>query len=134
MSINWKYVIFVGEYSKKHFIKPFSKRYKTWDNSFTTIEDMLSRIDRLILSSKAEKIHNCDIWYIAKSEFKIVWSNESPKTSWNRIIVFVNEEKFETHILLLYWKNDVWSHNETTWWEQEIKNNYEFVRDLFPWL
>jgi len=92
---------------------------------------MLSRIDMFVLTSKVEKIHKYDIWYIVKCEFKIVWTNESPKTSWNRIIVFVNEKKSETHILLLYAKTDIWGHNETQWWTQEIKNNYEFIKKLW---
>lgn len=131
MFINKYYDVLVGEYAKKHFIKSFSKKYKTWNDTFIEINNMLSRINMFLLSSKIEKIHICDTWYIAKCEFKIVWSHESPKTSWNRIIVYVDEEKFESYILLLYAKTDVWSHNETTWWEQEVKNNYKEIYDMF---
>lgn len=131
MFTSWKYVVLVGEYTKKHFIKSFRKKYKTWDNTFVEIKNFLSHIDTFLLSTKAKKIHICDIWYIAKCEFKIVWSNESPKISWNRIIVFVDEEKQETKILLLYAKTDVKWSNETTWWEQEIKNNYKEIYELF---
>lgn len=92
---------------------------------------MLSHIDTFLLSTKAEKIHICDSWYLAKCEFKIVWSNESAKTSWNRIIVFVDEERKHSEILLIYSKTHYWGNNETTWWEQEIKNNHKEIYEMF---
>jgi len=131
MFTNWKYNVLVSEYAKKHFMKSFIKKYKTWDNTYIEIYNMLSHIDRFLLSTKAEKIHICDTWYIAKCEFKIVWSNESAKTSWNRIIVFVDEERNQCEILLIYAKTNYWGHNETTWWEQEVKNNHQEIYDLF---
>lgn len=131
MFTSWKYDVVVSEYAKKHFMKSYIKKYKTWDDTYKEIYNILSHIDMFLLSSKAEKIHICDIWYIAKCEFKIVWSNESAKTSWNRIIVFVDEERNQCEILLIYSKTNVWSHHETTWWEQEIKNNHKDIYELF---
>jgi hypothetical protein len=63
---NWKmstkyYSVCVSEYAKRHFIKVFDKKYKTWNNTLIEIKNMLSRIDMFILSSKAEKIHICDV-------------------------------------------------------------------------
>lgn len=133
MSIKY-YSVLVSEYAKKHFIKSFLRKYKTWNNTFVEIENMLSRIDMFLLSSKAEKIHICDTWYIVKCEFKIAWSNESAKSSWNRIIAYVDELNLETNILLLYSKTDInWS-NETAWWENEIKQNHKDIAKLFSWL
>lgn len=131
MYTSWNYVVLVSEYAKKHFMKSFIRKYKTWDATFIEINNMLSHIDTFLLSTKAEKIHICDSWYLAKCEFKIVWSNESAKTSWNRIIVFVDEERKHSEILLIYSKTDVPWANETTWWEQEIKNNHKEIYDLF---
>jgi len=59
MSIKY-YSVLVSEYAKRHFIKSFLRKYKTWNNTFVEIENMLSRIDMFLLSSKAEKIHICD--------------------------------------------------------------------------
>lgn len=133
MFTSW-YEVLVSEYAENHFIKKFSKKYKTtWQETFDQIINILSHIDRFILTAKAEKIHICDFWYIAKCEFKIAWSNDSAKTSWNRIIVFVDEERKTVEILLVYSKNDVlWSH-ETVWWKQEIKNNFDWIYDLFKY-
>lgn len=134
MSIRKIYNVVVSEYATKHFMKSFIKKHKSFDKTFEFINIMLSDIELYLTSTKAEKIHICDTWYIAKCEFKIVWSNESAKTSWNRIIVFVDEERLESYILLIYAKTDVWSHNETIWWEQEVKNNHKEIADLFSGL
>ena len=135
MSISGSYDILVSEYAKKHFIKSFQKKYKVaWDQTFDTINDMLCRIDNFLLSSKAEKIHICDKWYIAKCEFKIAWSNESAKTSGNRIIIYVDEMKYEVQILLIYCKTDISWNNETAWRWSEIKQNHKDVAKLFIWL
>lgn len=55
-------------------------------------------------------------------------------TSWNRIIVFVDESNMEIHILLLYAKTDVSWDNETAWWQNEIKNNHKDIAKIFTWL
>jgi len=60
MSINSYYIVLVSEYAKKHFMKSFEKKYNVWNNTFTEIENMLSRIDMFLLSSKINKIHICD--------------------------------------------------------------------------
>lgn len=133
MSINY-YSLSVSGYAERYFIKSFSKKYKTRDTTFAQIENMLTRIDMLLLSSKAEKIHMCDTWYIAKCEFKIAWSNESAKSSWNRVIIYVNEVSLKVDILLLYSKTDIHWSNETAWRENEIKQNHKNIAKLFSWL
>ena len=130
-----KYNVVVGEYARKHYIKSFSKKYKwAWDKTFETIENMLSRIVTYNRTSKVNKIHIWEKQYIAKCEFNIEWHSISTKASWNSIIIYVDENSNEVKILLLYWKTDVKWSNETSWWEQEIKNNYKEISKLFSWL
>lgn len=132
MCTNNKYNVIVSEYAKKHYIKSFSKKYKSaWDKTFETIKNILSRIVAYSKTSKVNKIHICDNKYIAKCEFNIEWQNISTKASWNRIIVYVDEEIFEIKILLLYSKTDIKWNNETTWWEQEIKANHKEIYEIF---
>jgi hypothetical protein len=67
------YKVLVSEYTKTHFIKSFSKKYKnSWNKTFEDIKFMLSHIDNFLTTTKVEKIHICDNGYIAKCEFKIV--------------------------------------------------------------
>jgi len=83
MFINIWYKVITTEYAERHFIKAFSKKYNNaWDKTMNAINGMLSHIDRLVKTSLAKRIHISDKCYIAKCEFKIAWSNESPKTSW----------------------------------------------------
>lgn len=135
MCINKYYNVIVSEYAKRHFIKTFEKKYKSvWEKTLITIKNMLSRIEIFSKTSKVNKIHNCENWYLAKCEFNIEWIKISTHASWNRIIVYVDESKQEVHILLMYSKTDVWHHNETTWWEQEIKDNHKEIACLFSGL
>lgn len=131
MYTNIYYSVIVSEYAKRHFITSFFRKYQTWNITFEQIENMLSRIDMLLLSSKAGRIHLCDTWYIAKCEFKIAGSNESAKTSWNRIIVYVDETNKEVDILLLYSKTNIKWDNETSWRQNEIKQNHKDISKLF---
>ena len=135
MCINKKYSLIVGEYAKRHYIKNFDKKYKTaWKTTWNFIEILTTQIYKYLTTTKVNKIHLCDTWYIAKCEFNIAWLNISTKSSWNRIIVYVDEINLETHILLLYAKTDIKWSNETQWWEQEIKENYKGITKLFSWL
>lgn len=132
MCTNNKYNAIVSEYAKKHYIKSFSKKYKSaWGRTFETIENLLSRIVAFNRTSKVNKIHICDNKYIAKCEFNIEWLHISTKASWNRIIVFVDEELFKVEILLLYAKTDINWNNETAWWENQIKNNHKEIYEIF---
>ena len=132
MFTNEWYTVIITEYAERHFIKPFSKRYKnTWDKTMNLINEMLSHIDMFIKTSKAERIHKSNNCYIAKCEFKIAWSNKSPKMSWNRIIVYVDEDKKEVQILLLYTKTDIQWWNETVWWQKLVKENHKEIYSKF---
>ena len=94
------------------------KKYKSvWNKTFETIQNMLLRIEIFSQTSKVNKIHTCDDWYIAKCEFNIEWIKVSTHASGNRIIVYVNQSTLEVVILLIYAKTDVTWANETTWWE-----------------
>ena len=95
------------------------------------INKMLSHIDILLKASKATRIHISGNCYIAKYEFKIAWSNESPKTSWNRIIIYVDENKKEVQILLLYAKTDVQWEKESEWRRKQIKENHKEIYSKF---
>lgn len=124
MSINNKYSVEISNYAKRHFIKSFEKKHKqAWIKTNEAIFEILSRIEIYGKTSKVNKIHINDNYYIAKVEFNIAWQKTSSKKSWNRIIVYVDEINKKVYILLLYSKKDIKWSNETTWWEQEIKNN-----------
>jgi hypothetical protein len=134
MSTSGGYSVLVCEYAKKHFMKSFLKKYKTaWERTEKTIFLMLERIERYSATSKVNKIHISNTRYIAKCEFTVEWQNISTKAAGNRIIVFVDEELKTVQILLVYSKNDVVGNNETQWWEQVVKENYDEIYKVFKY-
>lgn len=132
MCTNKKYDVIVGEYARNHYIKPFKKRYKNvWDTTWLLVDIISSQIYKYFEKSIASKIFEIEWKYIAKCEFSIAWSNKSHKKSWNRFIVFVDEELWKTTILLVYAKTDIKWSNETEWWKKEIKKNYKEIYEIF---
>ena len=132
MCTNKKYNVIVGEYARNHYIKQFKKKYKNvWDTTWIFVEIVSAQIYKYFDNTIASKILEVEWKYIAKCEFSIAWSNKSHKNSWNRFIVFVDEELWETTILLVYAKTDIKWPNETAWWKKEIKKNYKEIYELF---
>ena len=129
MSIN--YTILYWEYSKSHYLKKFVKKYKTAWNETQQFIEFMCWPDKFLVRDSFNKIYICESWYIAKWEFSIAGTNVSPKNSWNRFIVFVDIEKSESTLLLIYCKDNVKWNNETVWWESEIKWAYKDICNLF---
>lgn len=128
---NW-YSVDIKKYAESHFIKSFSKTYKkARDKTLVAIKGMLHRIDSLLLTTKAEKIHSSDHLHLVKCEFAIAWLNESPHWSGNRYIILLNEKHRTCSILLLYAKSNVQWNNETQRRENEIRVNYPDIKKHF---
>ena len=134
MSINThKYNVIVHEYAKRHFIKWFQKKYTGWwMKTLETICFMLERADGLRNTDKAEIIYTSWKKHIIKGNFSVVWTHESPKTSGNRYIAFIDDEVCICEILLVYSKNDITGNHETIWWQQLIKENFPEIMRFFP--
>ena len=127
------YRVHIWSYAERHFIKAFEKKYpRAWDITFDAICTQLSHIDSFLTTTKAERICSCPEKkkFLLKCEFAVAGTRESPHASGNRYIVYLDEEKNECHILLLYAK-DHYSWQETNWWKQQIKENYPDMRELF---
>lgn len=117
--------VHVGHYAERHFIKGFEKKYKShWDFTLRAITAELERIDKLLLTDRAETMCDLDGVKIIKTKFKVAASKESAKTSGNRCIVAWHVEKQFVLILLVYGKTDLSGKNETTEWKMLVKNNY----------
>jgi len=125
------YSVHIWTYTERHFIKAFEKKYpRAWDITFEAISTQLSRIDTFLTTTKAEVISSSTKGKLLKCEFAVAGTRESPHASGNRYIVYLEEQKRECHILLLYGKEH-YTWQETTWWKQQIKENYPDMRELF---
>lgn len=135
MSIN-KYSVSIGSYAQSHYIKSFSKTYKTqWDYTLNTIIMMLEHLDNFLWDSKIELISRSEDtrFSIYKWEFSILKSWISPHASWNRYILFVDRETRLCKILLVYNKTDLpKNQHETFWRKSTIKSEYVEIQTIFP--
>ena len=99
------YFVQFEAFSERHFIKSFQKKYKIqWDVTLRAIVAELERIDKLLLTDRAEIICGVGDVRIVKTKFKVARTKESAKTSGNRCIVAWHEDKRFVSVLLVYGK------------------------------
>ena len=122
----------VEEFAERYFIKKFHKKYQgKWDTTMVAIKAQLSRIDSLLLTDKADTVVDGGDVKIIKTEFRVMGTKESAKSSGNRCIVAWHQKELLVFILLVYSKTDLSGHNETAEWQNIIKTNYPKYKDLF---
>lgn len=121
-----KYTVIIEPFAKSHYLKKISKKYKkSFLVPWSAFELMLQKFDLMLMRDNTNVIIDInDSIAICKTEFKIM-PNESTKSSGNRCIVAQDIAKQEIKILLVYHKDNVQGSNETRWWKQVVKNNYE---------
>lgn len=121
----------IEDFAKRHFINSFEKKYKgKWGPTLIAIISQLERIDNLLLTSRAETITDRGNVKIIKTQFRVIDTKESAKTSGNRCIVAWNIEKQVVSVLLVYGKTDLSGKNETAEWTKIIKDNYPEYKDI----
>ncbi|MDD2657064.1 MAG: hypothetical protein PHD04_00150 [Candidatus Pacebacteria bacterium] len=126
------YSVHVEEFAERYFIKKFHKKYQEkWDTTLIAIKAELSRIDNLLLSSRATTIAQGDDVKIIKTEFRVVGTKESAKSSGNRCIVAWHPKELSVSVLLVYNKTDLSGKNETAEWQDMIRENYPQYKSLF---
>ena len=127
-----RYSVIIQEYARRHFIKWFQKKYSGWwQKTLDTICFMLERSDGLRDTDKAEIIYTSGKKHIIKGNFSVVWTRESPKTSGNRYIAFIDDDVRICEVLLVYSKNDVVGNHETVWWQWLVEDNFPEIMKYF---
>lgn len=130
------YRVLFEDYTKRHFVKDFEKKYKgAWLTTRKAIVAQLRNVDMLIGSRRIPSpIHfSTDRKeYLIKHDFAIAGLHESPRGSGRRIIAYVNELEKVVRILLIYHKTHVPKNlGETVWWETTVKNEFrELLKNL----
>ena len=116
-----------SDFSEKHFKKKFQKKYpaKVWEITEKAIIESLKRIYRLKDTDRLDCIKFCEPYGLFKFDFAVAGTQKSPKKSGNRIILFLDNEKEDINILLIYHKDDLEKRrSETEAWKYLIKNNF----------
>ena len=127
-----KYKVVFEDFTKRHFIKNFEKKYKSqWNKTQEDIIFVCEHIENMLLTKRADLISAADNCRLVKLDFAIFGIKRSPKASGNRCILFLDDDMGIVKILLVYSKNDISTHNETQEWKNIIKAQYPSVGEIF---
>ena len=126
------------EYAKSHFLKEFEKKYKgkQWEKTESSIFEDLKRLrvknNTTQQSSQIDELKHKNEYWLFKYDFRIAGSNQSTKSSGNRIVGFIDNTQNQLDILLIYNKNDLPKNKkETKYIEDVISQNYHEIGELF---
>jgi len=125
-----KYTVSFSDFCVKKHKKYFLRKYKKlWDK---TEESIINSLERLVNLEKTDVLDViCDTntkKIFAKYSFKIAKTNSSAKTSGNRCILEVCNNKRCVRILFIYNKDKhipSKEKNETEWWKKVISDEFD---------
>lgn len=127
-----KYKVVFEDYTRRHFIKNFEKKYKSkWNKTQDDIIFVCEHIENMLSTKRADLISVADNCRLVKLDFAIFGMKISPKSSGNRCILFLDDDMRIVKILLVYSKNDIPTHNETQEWKNIIKAQYPSIGEIF---
>lgn len=127
-----KYNVVFEEYTKRHFIKNFEKKYKSkWDKTQGDIIFVCEHIENMLLTKRADLISVAENSRLVKLDFAIFGLKVSPKSSGNRCILFLDDDIKLVKVLLVYSKNDIPTNNETQAWKNIVKSQYSELAEIF---
>ncbi|MCF7846135.1 MAG: hypothetical protein K9L85_02765 [Candidatus Peribacteraceae bacterium] len=122
-----------SDFAERHFCKSFLKKYKRqWIETEKTIRVTLEHAHQFEQTSLIDnlKFSQNDGVGIFKLDFRVAGTNESPKTSGNRVIFFVCNNTSKIEILLVYGKDHCQKNkSETQWILEQIKQNFSEYKD-----
>lgn len=130
--------IFYSDYARNHFLKEFMKKYKgkQWEKTESSIFEDLKRLrvatNKTQQSGQIDELRYCDGHWLFKYDFRIAGTNESPKSSGNRIVGYIDNVHNRVEILFIYAKTDLSKNQgETAFIFEIIKNNFPEIANLF---
>lgn len=103
------YLVFFSDYSDRHYLKKFAKKYKgkRWQITLDSIFQDLKRIRALQSTQQVDELKHGQDCKLFKYDFTVAQSGVSPKASGNRCIVFLDSKTHKQTILFVYCKNDL---------------------------
>lgn len=126
------------DYARTHFLKDFEKKYKgkQWEKTETSYMEDLRRLrmpnNKTQQSMQVDQLRFKNDCWIFKYDFRIAGTNESTKSSGNRIVGFIDSRANKLEILLIYGKTDLPGNmGETAYINNIIKNFYPEIDKLF---
>ena len=125
-------------YAEGHYLKSFIKKYPgiQWDMTNKSIIADLGRLrmpnNTTQQSQQIDELKHKDCYWLAKYDFKIAGTKESTKSSGNRAIVFIDTDKDELDIMMIYHKSDLPKNkDETAYVMNTVKEQYGEYAERF---
>lgn len=122
------------DYAKRHFLKSFEKKYpgEQWDATNKSILYELARLrmpnNDIQKTQQVDELNHTGCYWLFKYDFRVAKTKESYKTSGNRCIAFLDNDKGIVKILLIYNKNDLpKDKDETAYIYETIKSEYSWI-------
>ena len=125
------------DFAKRHYIKRFKKDYKEkqWDITVDSILQDLARIKTkdsdLQMTQQVDELWHKNAYWIFKYDFRVAQTNESPKSSGNRCVAFLDNNANKIIILLIYGKSDLPKNiGEQVYIEKVLTENFQEYMSL----
>jgi hypothetical protein len=119
------YNVEFDEFCNRHYIKSFSKKYKSaWPGTQQAIEEVCKRIDAMLDYKRVDLIATNGQFKLVKLDFTVEGTRISPKNSGNRCILVIDEDIRMVTVILIYSKNDISEPNETAKWKALVKAQF----------
>ena len=135
---NTPFYVSYKDYAKTHFLKDFEKKYKgkQWEKTEASYMEDLRRLrmpnNKTQQTMQVDQLRFKNDCWIFKYDFRIAGTNESTKSSGNRIIGFIDSKANKLEILLIYGKTDLPKNmGETAYINSIINNFYPEIDKLF---
>ena len=128
-----KYSVTFDDYTERHFIKNFRKKYsdRAWQFTETAIRAICANFEETVQLDQCDIICHLENFRLCKLDFSLAGTEKSPKASGNRCILVADVGKQTVHVLLIYHKSDiVKSGNETVAWKQIILSEFRQYKNL----
>lgn len=123
--------IVYSDFAKNHFLKEFMKKYKgkQWERTESSFFEDLKRLrvanNKTQHTGQIDELKYVDGYWLFKYDFRIAGTNESPKSSGNRIVGYIDNAHNKIIILFLYAKTDLpKNQGETVFIVNTIKQNF----------
>ena len=128
MSINPKgFLVILEGFAKRYYCKDLAKK-PSWDATWQSLEQILSRFDPDALAGKLEppiKFNDDRTLVLYKMMFRLADEHDkSAKTSGHRMIFVCDFTNHVIRVLLVYHKRHVKGGKETAWWTGLVNDNY----------
>ena len=126
------FAVYFSSFSENHYLKQFQKKYKgkQWDLTLKSIKQDLSRLrmpnNTTQRSGQIDELKHKDIYWLAKYDFKIAGTKDSPKSSGNRCIVYIDISKNYLEVLYIYHKDDLPKNC------RETDHIFKIVESIYP--